>query len=88
MLKGEHSAILLTYIKQKLVLKNNFRFLLEWLFYTGFTVCFIWKVKSFCKSSYLSHVLVKLGCVMEEGLDVYEQEFEQGTLETFWTYRK
>ena len=34
----EHSAILLTYIKQYLVLKTNFQFFLEWLFYTGFSV--------------------------------------------------
>ena len=38
MLQGEHSAILLTCIKRYLVLKTNFWYLLEWPFYTSFTV--------------------------------------------------
>ena len=36
--QGEHSAVLLTCIKQKLVLKTNFRSFWEWPFYTGFNV--------------------------------------------------
>ena len=35
---GEHTAILLTCIKQYLVLKNNFCLLFEWPLKTGFTV--------------------------------------------------
>ena len=38
MLYLEHSAILLSCIKRKLVLKTNFWSFLEWPFYTGFTV--------------------------------------------------
>ena len=38
MLPLEHSAILLTCIKQQLVLKTNFGVLFKWPFKTGFTV--------------------------------------------------
>ena len=38
MLPLEHSAILVTCIKQKLVLKTYFWSFSEWPFYTGFTV--------------------------------------------------
>ena len=37
MLLSEHSAILLTCIKQQTVLKNNFDVLVEWPLKTGFT---------------------------------------------------
>ena len=39
MRKGEHSAILLTFIKLQFVIKIFVLFILEWLFYTGFTEC-------------------------------------------------
>ena len=38
MLQGEHSAILLTFIKQPFVIKMFVLSIFEWLFYTGFTV--------------------------------------------------
>ena len=38
MLKGEHSAILLTFIKLTFVLKIFVLSIFEWPFYTGFTV--------------------------------------------------
>ena len=40
------SAIILTCIKRLLVLKTNFCFFWEWLFYTGFTVSTIYHI--FC----------------------------------------
>ena len=39
MLPLEHSAIFMTCIKRKLVLKTNFWPFFEWLLKTGFTVC-------------------------------------------------
>ena len=39
MLQGEHSAILLTFIKLPFVIKIFLLTVFEWLFYTGFTVC-------------------------------------------------
>ena len=38
MLQVEHSVILLTYIKLPIVVKNFVLSILEWRFYTGFTV--------------------------------------------------
>ena len=38
MLQGEHSAILLTFIKLSIVIKIFVLSILEWPFYTGFTV--------------------------------------------------
>ena len=38
MLKGEHSAILSTFIKLPFVIKIFVLSIFEWLFYTGFTV--------------------------------------------------
>ena len=38
MLEGEHSAILLTFIKLSFVIKIFVLSIFEWLFYTGFTV--------------------------------------------------
>ena len=38
MLQGEHSAILLTFIKLQFVFKIFVFSIFEWLFYTGFTV--------------------------------------------------
>ena len=38
MLQGEHSAILLTFIKLPFVIKIFVLSIFEWLFYTGFTV--------------------------------------------------
>ena len=38
MLKGEHSAILLTFIKLPFVIKIFVLSIFEWPFYTGFTV--------------------------------------------------
>ena len=38
MLQGEHSAILLTIIKQPFVIIIFFLSIFEWLFYAGFTV--------------------------------------------------
>ena len=38
MLQGEHSAILLTFIKLPFVIKIFVMSIFEWLFYTGFTV--------------------------------------------------
>ena len=39
MLQGEHSAILLTFIKLPFVIKIFALSIFKWLFYTGFTVC-------------------------------------------------
>ena len=36
--KGEHSVILLTFIKLPFVIKTFFLSIFEWPFYTGFTV--------------------------------------------------
>ena len=38
MLQGEHSAILLTFIKLPVVIKTSVLSIFEWPFYTGFTV--------------------------------------------------
>ena len=38
MLQGEHSAILLTFIKLQFVIKSFVLSTIEWPFYTGFTV--------------------------------------------------
>ena len=38
MLQGEHSAILLTFIKLPFAIKNFVLSIFEWPFYTGFTV--------------------------------------------------
>ena len=38
MLQGEHSAILLTFIKLPVVIKTFVLTICEWPFYTGFTV--------------------------------------------------
>ena len=40
MLQGEHSAILLTFIKLLVVIKISVLSIFEWPFYTGFTVYF------------------------------------------------
>ena len=42
MLQGEHSAILLTFIKLQLVIKIFVLSIFEWLFYTGFTVLLLY----------------------------------------------
>ena len=43
MLQVEHSAILLTFIMQSIVIKLFVLSIFEWLFYTGFTVnCFLY----------------------------------------------
>ena len=42
MLQGEHSAILLTFIKLPVVIKIYVLSIFEWPFYTGFTVL-VWK---------------------------------------------
>ena len=36
--RGEHSAILLTFIKLPFVIDNFVMSIFEWLFYTGFTI--------------------------------------------------
>ena len=41
MLQGEHSAILLAFLKLPFVIKIFVSSIFEWLFYTGFTVYFI-----------------------------------------------
>ena len=43
MLQGEHSTILLTFIKLPFVIKNLFVSIFEWPFYTGFT-CMAYKL--------------------------------------------
>ena len=43
MLQGEHSAILLAYIKLPIVIKIFVLSVFEWPFYTGFTVYFVLK---------------------------------------------
>ena len=47
--KGEHTAILSTFIKLRFVIKIFILSIFEWPFYTGFTVCqlnsdFIWSI--------------------------------------------
>ena len=39
MVQGEHSEILLTFIKLPFVIKTFVLSIFEWSFYTGFTVC-------------------------------------------------
>ena len=46
MLQGEHSAILLTFIKLPYVIKTFVLSVFEWLFYTGFTFIFSFKYKN------------------------------------------
>ena len=52
MLRGEHSAILLTIIKLLFVIKIFVLSIFEWLFYTGFTV-------------HVFNLLLGLGLVMQ-----------------------
>ena len=58
MLQGEHSAILLTFIKVPIVIKIFVLSIFEWPFYTGFTVYVYWARLSylivFVKASYFS----------------------------------
>ena len=59
MLQGEHSAILSTFIKLPFVIKIFVLSILEWLLYTGFTVCVI------SLSSFLSCWLIMLALMQE-----------------------
>ena len=58
MLQGEHSAILLTFIKLPFVIKIFVLSIFEWLFYKGFTVCFLDKLANPCPADagYISFV--------------------------------
>ena len=57
MLQGEHSAILLTFIKLPFVTKIFVLSIFEWSFYTGFTVeCFV--------SSNFMHLLLQIGDIL------------------------
>ena len=51
MLQGEHSAILLTFIKLPFVIQIFVLSIFEWLFYTGFTVEVFLKLLIFCQST-------------------------------------
>ena len=46
MLQGEHSAILLTFIKLPFVIKTFVLSIFEWPFYTGFNVCCLRQVSN------------------------------------------
>ena len=39
MLQGEHSVVLLTFIKLSIAIKIIVLYIFEWQFYTGFAVC-------------------------------------------------
>ena len=57
MLQGEHSAILLTFIKLPLVIKIYVLSIYEWPFYTGFTVYILnVKLRLFSMSSIVGSV--------------------------------
>ena len=62
MLQGEHSAILLTFIKQSFVIKIFVLSSFEWPFYTCFTVHFEFLslvfILSYCYLSYCNSVYV------------------------------
>ena len=47
MLQGEHSAILLTFIKLPFVINIFVLSIFEWLFYTGFTVLLVYIQRSY-----------------------------------------
>ena len=63
MLQGEHSAILLTFIKLPFVIEIFVLSIFEWRFYTGFTVSTLYSAVSYItyKGSYMSaYVLLNL----------------------------
>ena len=47
MLQGEHSAILLTFIKLPFVIKTSVLSIFEWPFYTGYTSLLIIAAQNF-----------------------------------------
>ena len=57
MLQGEHSAILLTFIKLPVAIKIFVLSIFEWLFYTGFTVHYKFSV---CRLKVYSGFYTKL----------------------------
>ena len=61
MLQREHSAILLTFIKLPVVIKTFVMSILEWSFYTGFTVLLVyntvWPNKCTAHKSVLIQIL-------------------------------
>ena len=57
MLQGEHSAILLTFIKVPFVFKIFVSSIFEWPFYTGFTVAKV------CQCVYLMRSVVQAGFI-------------------------
>ena len=68
MLQGEHSAILLAFIKLPIVIKIFVLSIFEWPFYTGFTVC-----------SYLFYAGIDQACLLTktqrfDGLPKHIQE--------------
>ena len=64
MLQGEHSAILLTFIKLLFVIKIFVLSIFEWRLKIGFTVC---DILSWVRNSYLTHVIIPrgpfIGCI-------------------------
>ena len=65
MLQGEHSAIPLTFIKLSFVIKIFLLSILEWPFYTVFTVAmyqFPYKKINFCFDSFMSQSRVFQSC--------------------------
>ena len=60
MLQGEHSAILLTFIKRLFVIKVFVLSIFEWLFYTGFTVFKCTKNKFCTKALFIRSTIPKM----------------------------
>ena len=61
MFQGEHSAILLTFIKLPVFIKIFDLSIFEWPFYTGFTVCHYVNRGSNMRAHVLLNLLNKLG---------------------------
>ena len=66
-----HSAILLTCIKPKLVLKTDFRSFLEWLFYMGFTVYNLSEIKMVQSNRFFFNRLALAGFLYNLNIRVF-----------------
>ena len=79
MLQGEHSAILLTFIKLSFVIKIFVLSIIEWQFYTGFTVYYNYLISGFF---WVSRVLTS--AIPRKGL----RRFHQTTVNTVIAFQK
>ena len=69
MLRGEHSAILLTFIKLPFIIKIFILSIFEWPFYTGFTV-------NYQSSHFVKNGLVTKSLVENILRQVYKEHFK------------